>query len=210
MTSVFCVVADPTLNRVLDDSRYDAQERAEIRELLNDAEGSSISAELLLPRVQEAKAKHVPAQRLLAALRQEIARLEKARDILLGTVDAKKILLDDAGWQRTANLIAWGATDEEIRSIVLACVDDVEAYLEASYLFTSLVEWGLEREASVELVFEVAGSKIEPNEYPGVLEVLIKGRRLRLHPRDMVERMIQSLDEVENVHQLQRMVLNAG
>ena len=173
-----------------------------------DATGSGIGIGLLLPRVQEAKAKRVPAERLIAALQGEIVRLESARDILLDAENSEAFLLDDAGWQRTANLIAWGASKEEIQALAGACTGEVGKYLEASYLFTSLIEWGLERDISVRLVSAVAGSKIKTDEYPGVFEVLINGRRLRMQPLDVAERIITALDGTENVRRLQRKVLN--
>ncbi|MBN1685380.1 MAG: hypothetical protein JW852_01940 [Spirochaetales bacterium] len=199
---------DAPLENALKESRYSTDERNDIERVFEEASRSGIGGGLLLPRVQEAKAKRVPAERLITALQQEIDRLENARDMLLDSGNAEALVLDDAGWQRTANLIAWGASKEEILTLAGACSTDVGKYLEASYLFTSLVEWGLEREVSVALVSAVAGSRLETDEYRGVFEVLINGRRLKMQPREIAERMIMALDEVETARQLQRKVLN--
>ena len=208
MFVAFRLVADSSLDSALKESRYDANEQGEIAQVFADAARSGISTDLLLPRVQEAQAKRVSAERLIVVLQQEITRLDNARDILLEIERVEEFLFDDAAWQRTAILIAWGASKEEIQSLATACAEDVEKYLEASYLFTSLVEWGLERDVSVNLVSAVANSKIESDEYPGVFDVLISGRRLKMEPVGIAERMILALDEAENIRQLQRKALN--
>jgi hypothetical protein len=141
-------------------------------------------------------------------LRKEMDRFESARSIILEIPNAEFLLLHDAGWQRTANLIAWGALTEEIRTLVRCCTPDVAVYLEASYLFTSLAEWGLDRDISLRLVIAVADSRIDVNEYPGVFEVLINGRRLKMQPKEIAEQMISALDSAENLRQLERMVLH--
>jgi len=196
------------LDRVLAESSYGQNEKSEIERVFAGAAESGIGAGLLLPRVQEAKAKRVSARRLVEALLLEIERLATARDILLGAGASAAFLFDDAGWQRTANLVAWGASEDEIRLLAASCAGDVRKYLEASYLFTSLVEWGLDRETSGRLVSAVAVSKIDAGEYPGVFEILIDGRRLKLLPSDVAEQIILAADESENVRQLHRKVLN--
>ncbi len=205
---LFRVAADSALNRALEQSRYNSDEQREIEQIFAEAADLSIGTGLLLPRVQEAQAKRVPAERLVAALQQEIERLNTARDILLETEGTEALLLDDAAWQRTANLIAWGARKEEIQALSIACAKDAHKYLEASYLFTSVVEWGLDREASKRLVSGVAVSKIDVAEYPGIIGVLINGRRLKMQPLEIADRMIIALEEVDNVRQLERKVLN--
>lgn len=208
MLVAFRISADFSLESVLEESRYNFEEKSEIRRVFEDADKVGIHEGLLLPRVQEAQAKRVPAERLVLVLEGEIDRLTGARAIILNTQGAEALLLADAGWQRTANLIAWGATEEEIQSLIRCCPQDATAYLESSYLFTSLVEWGLDREVSLRLVAAVAGSQIDVDEYPGVFEVLINGRRLKMQPAEIAERMIVALDAVENLRQLERMVLH--
>jgi hypothetical protein len=206
--AAYRAIADAALDRVLDESRYTSAEKSEIEYVFDGAEGSGIGVELLLPRVQEARAKRVPANRLISALRLEIERLEYARDILIEAADCEMLLLDNAGWQRTANLVAWQAEKEEIRVLAAACAKDVNKYLKASYLFTSLVEWGLDRRASLDLASAAAGSKIDIEEYPGIFEILIAGRRLKMQPHNVAERIIQALDDAGNLRQLRRKVLN--
>ncbi len=206
--AAFRVIADAALDRALDESRYNQAERKEIEQIFVQATDFGIGVELLLPRVREAGAKQVSADRLISALQIEIERLDAARDILMEIDEREILLFDDAGWQRTANLIAWQATKEEIQVLAGACAEDVNKYLKASYLFTSLVEWGLERAISLDLVYAVAGSKIDFEDYPGIIEVFIGGRKLRMRPLDIAERMIETLDDVDNLRQLRRKVLN--
>ncbi len=202
------ITADAALDRALGESRYNLAEKKQIEEVFTSAEGSGIGTELLLPRVREASVKQVSADRLISALKVEIKRLEDARDILIETANCEILLFDNAGWERTANLIAWKASKEEIQVLAGVAATDVNKYLKASYLFTSLVEWGLERKLSLDLVSAVAGSKIDADEYPGILEVLIGGRRLKMQPFNVAERMIETLTEAENMRQLRRKVLN--
>lgn len=206
--AAFRGIADAALNRVLDESQYSSTEKREIEQIFTSAESSGIGVELLLPRVQEARAKRVSAIQLISALQLEIERLEYARDILIEAAVCEILLFDNAGWQRTANLIAWQAEKEEIQILAVACAKDVNKYLKASYLFTSLVEWGLERSVSLDLVSAVSGSEIDVEEYPGIFEILIGGRRLKMLPLDIAERIIQALDDAGNLRQLRRKVLN--
>lgn len=196
------------MDHVLGESRYDRAEQDKIEQVFADADETGIEIDLLLPRLREAMAKRVSADRLVSALKIEIERLDAARNIL-SEIDNRNILLfDDAGWQRTANLIAWQATEEEIKLLAGACAGDVRKYLEATYLFTSLVEWGLERGVSLILVSAVAGSKIDIDDYPGIIEILIAGRKIRVPPLDISHRIIETLDEVANMRQLRRKVLD--
>jgi len=201
-------MADSSLDHVLAESRFSTEERYEIEQMFASANQSGIDTETLLPRLQEAKAKNVSAKRLILALTREIERLEAARDILIEVENGKAMVFNDAGWQRTANLIAWGASKTEIQALAGACEGDVTVYLEASYLFTSLVEWGLERSISARLVTAVSHSAIETDEYPGIFEILINGRRLKMQLPYIAERMIELLGDVESIGQLQRQVLN--
>ena len=208
MFAALRLTADAALDRALEESRYNPTERKEIEEVFSKAADSGIGVELLLPRVREAEAKQVAAGRLITALQLEIKRLEDAREILLETGTYEILLFDNAGWERTANLIAWKATRKEIQTLAAACAESVNIYLKTSYLFTSLVEWGLERELSLDLVTAVAGSKIDAEEYPGIIELLIGGRRLKMRPFDIAQRMIETLPDVDNLRQLRRKVLH--
>jgi len=205
---VFRLTADTALHRALEESRYNESEKNKIEQLFLSAADSGIEVELLLPRVREADAKRVSADRLISALRIEIERLHAARNILIEIDDNNVLLLDNAAWQRTANLIAWQAREEEIVVLAGVCAEDVDKYLKASYLFTSLVEWGLERNLSLDLVSAVAGSKIGYADYPGIIELLIGGRKLKMRPLDTAEGIIDALDGVDNIRQLRRKVLH--
>lgn len=138
------------------------------------------------------------ADESLDALRKEIGRLEKARLHLLETEGGSRLLLDNAAWQRTANLLAWGASGGEIREISGSCIHRREDYQQASHLFVSLVNWGLARDAALYLTSAVCKSRIDGDDFPGILELLIRGRRLLISPHNLSNRMIDELHRVRN------------
>ena len=199
---------DAGIDKALSRSRYTEEEQAEIRSILHEAAEVGIGTDLLLPRIQEARAKRVPADRLIVAIEAEIEKLELARRILLNTeIGGFEVLEDDAGWLRTANLLSWGATDNEIEELVGNSGDDIDAYLHASYLFSSLVEWGFTRELSLELANAVQKSSIEPGDYQGVFEILIESRRLHMQPGETAERLIEELGKASSLRKLRRKIL---
>ena len=203
----FRAEAETRLEAILANSRYNDQEKKSIAEVFASAEQNGMHEELLIPRVQEAHAKRVPSERLIGALAGEIQRLEKARTLLMEVDTGRDILLDDAGWLRTANLIAWDATHDEIIALVTASGTDIEKYLQSSYLFSSLIQWGLSRSDSIAISVATAVSALETDEYPAILDILIQARRLRLDIDDVARRILTSIPEADKIKVLKRKVL---
>jgi hypothetical protein len=144
---------------------------------------------------------------LAAALTSEIRRLEESRTLLLQIEHGGLLVADDAGWLRTANLLAWGAEPVEIGVLVEASAGDATTYLQGSALFTSLVKWGLPREESLALAAAAENSELEPDDYPGIFEILLQSRRLRISPEEAAERLTRGLATAENLRQLRKGVL---
>ena len=201
------VFGNDQLEGALSSGRFTQIQRDTIRRLFQTAEEQGIDAEILLPRIHEAVAKNIPGDRLAAALLHELERLEEARAILLETSEGKALILEDSAWQRTANMIAWGATNDEIKAIAVSCKGSAETFIQATHLFVSLIDWGVDRDNSRALVITTIGSSINIEKYPGILELLIQGRRLMLRPHELISRLIQELPNAASYEQLKKKVL---
>ncbi|MBT3276149.1 MAG: hypothetical protein HN368_23575 [Spirochaetales bacterium] len=204
LTGIF---ADNSRYQNLLSNRYGDAEREELLRIFVDAEEAGIGEDLLLPRVQEAQAKRVSSDKLISALRFEVLKLEEARSLLLQSDSGHFILANDAGWQRTANLLAWGARIPEIELLILSSDGEVERYLQGSYLFTSLVQWGLTGVSAGAISAAACESALPPDEYRGILEILIQSRRLRIESEEMAERLMRELIDSDNLRKLRRKVL---
>ena len=68
----FPIAAEESADEILAGTKYSSEERRAIAEILADAESIGIDGAYLLPRLKEAKAKRVPALRLINALEKEI------------------------------------------------------------------------------------------------------------------------------------------
>jgi len=166
-----------------------------------------IGPQHLLPRVQEARAKRVSAEKLIVALDLEIKRLIESRDLLLNIENGRMMYANTPAWQRTANLIAWGASPDEIGQLVNSSGGSVEKYLQGSHLYVQLAQWGLSHRLSLQLSEAAIQSGIDPAEYRGILEILIQARRERKQPEAVAEKLILELPEADGLRQIRRQVL---
>ena len=218
---------DESLAQIVERSAYSKTDRDLVFAAFAGAEETGIDERILLPRLQEAISKHVSASVFLDRFAEEVDCLIISRRILLSYRFGDIALSSDSSWQRTANLIKWGATDDEISSIGIASSfpfqealsdptgrqfpavsrDFNERYSDSTYLFVSLVTWGLDRDLSLSLTKAISSSSIDRDEFAGVTELLILGRRLMLAPEEVAERIIVSLPESKNMRQLGRKVL---
>jgi hypothetical protein len=188
------------LARALERGGYTSAEKTQIAAMVADAERSGISPALLLPRVEEAAAKRVSGQDLIAALAAEIGRLNRARDLL---AEAPASMQVDAVLLRTANLILWGATPQEVSSLVVAVDGKPRRFAGTTSLFTALVAWGLDRQTALLVSQAVAVSALDDREVAEVTRVLAAARRRRERPEDVAERLIRTLPTVRSLRQLE-------
>jgi hypothetical protein len=193
------------LEQILQSSRLDASQQALVRGVFDEALEQGIPPSMLLPRLEEGLSKRVAAARLVGALRREAGFLVTARGIL--TDEAEVLLADEANWIRTANLLAGELAVEEIRALIRLSVPRPRDYRHATYLYVALLDWGLPREQARGLLKALMGSSIPGEQLSGVLELLAEGRRLRVPPEEVVERVRGVASRVKSVEELERLVL---
>jgi hypothetical protein len=202
----FPALTEDSLHEMLADSRYSREEQNAIREVFDAARMEGVDDSLLLPRLKEAGAKRVPASRLVAALKKEVYLLVTARILLLESRDGKKLLREDAPLPRTANLISWGAGEDEIRSIIGGARGDSMRYLQATHLFVSLIDWGLNRTNALDLTVGAASSRINEKDFPGILDLLVRSRRGSRTPEGQSDKIIDLLSQVADFSELEERI----
>jgi hypothetical protein len=208
--SMLLVIAGDTafaqsLDSVLERSSFSESERAQIHELFATAEQAGIPEDLLLPRLAEGIAKKVPAQRIAATLRREIADLVEARSVLVA-VEAEELVAEAATWARAANLLDAGLGEESIRSLAIAAVPRTQTFRPASTLLVSLMEWGLSEIDATALAAAAASSELAPEAYAVVLDLLIEGRVQRLDLRETVQSLLDQIPNASSARELRRAV----
>lgn len=181
------------LNELFARSKYNTSQKEEIRELFQEAHKEGIPEELLFPRLVEGVAKKASAAKVLKALRQNLLNLKEARSILLAISGGEVLLENESSWLRTANLLAGRVPAEEIKVIAEACLMRPEDYRHASYLHVSLVDWGLERDVSLDLIKTILDSTLPGESFAGIPDLLAEGRRLRIASDEMVLRLKEEL-----------------
>ena len=188
-------------------SGYSRQEQKMLQNALDKGEEQGIDRTMLYPRIKEAKSKKVSAERLLSALENEIKRLVSAEIILSQSSEGKRLLKTRASWQRTANLLSWGAEKKEIQIIIRACGTRPENYKQATILFVSLVSWGLDRRTALDLTEAAAMSDLSGGDFPGIQELLVRGRGKSIPPRDLALEIIKALPEIADFTSLRERIL---
>jgi hypothetical protein len=193
---------------LLDRAPYEKPSKEAIRRLFDRAQAQSIPADLLLPRLEEGLAKKVAPARLLQALERELDYLERARAILLEVEEGPRLLLDSASWARTANLLAAGTAEAEVRHLVRLWRARWPDYRPATWLYAALLRWGLSRPAALALLEALQASVLPGDSFAGIQDLLLEGRRLRLQPEELADRMVRRMPQVRSVEELKESVLH--
>lgn len=196
-----------SLESVLSRSRYSPEVRGEVGRLFQEAGQRGIPVEMLLPRLEEGIAKKVPAARLLAVLEREQELLLQARSLLSGLDGGEKLVRDRASWARAANLLAAGYAGDEVAELARASLNRTEDFRPAASLYVSLRGWGLLAGPALELVRGLLASPISGERFPGIMELFIEGRRLRLQPETLIQRLLEQLPQARTIEELRRMCL---
>ena len=196
-----------SLETALARSRFPPEQQRAIEEQFREAALQGIPVSLLLPRLEEGIAKKVPAARLQEALRGQAGLLLEARALLVGTPGGEALLADPASWARTANLLAGALPAAEVRRLAGFCAKRPADYRQATSLYLSLVEWGLDRGKAQELVGALLDSRQPGESFPGVMEILVEGRRQRLAPEELVRRLLLHLSDTATMEELKRRTL---
>jgi hypothetical protein len=196
-----------SLEAALARSRFSPEQQRAIEEQFREAALQGIPVSLLLPRLEEGIAKKVPAARLQEALRGQAGLLLEARALLVGTPGGEALLADPASWARTANLLAGALPAAEVRRLAGFCAKRPADYRQATSLYLSLVEWGLDRGKAQELLGALLDSRLPGESFPGVMEILVEGRRQRLAPEELVRRLLLHLPDTVTMEELKRRTL---
>ena len=196
-----------SLEDVLARSRFSPEQKRAIEEQFREAELKGIPVSLLLPRVEEGIAKKVSAGRLQEALRGQAGLLLEARALLIEIPGGEAFLADLASWARTANLLAGALPAAEVRLLAGYCAGRPADYRPATSLYLSLVEWGLERGQAQELLQALLDSRHSGESFPGVMEILVEGRRQRLAAEELVRRLLLQLPGTSTMEELKRKIL---
>ena len=196
-----------SLEAALARGRFSSEQQNALVEQFREAESQGIPVSLLLPRLEEGIAKKVPAARLQEALRRQASLLLEARTLLLETPGGEALLADPASWARTANLLSGALPAEEVRRLAGYCARRPADYRQATSLYLSLVEWGLDRGRAQELLGALLDSKLPGESLPVVMELLVEGRRQRLDPEELVRRLLLHLPQAASIEELRRRTL---
>jgi len=200
------VVAE-TYVSILRRSNYPESQQEAIRNEIEEAIKEGIPEELLIPRLEEGIAKRASGAKVLNVLEGNIQRLKEARRILMAVGVGNELLKDRGAWARTANLLAKGISQEEITQIAAFSRNRWKDYRDATYLFVSLVQWGLPREKALKLTTSVLQSSIRGKDFAGVVDLLIDGRRFHISPEELAGRIIEKLPLVKTFEELEEKVL---
>ena len=196
-----------SLEDALARGRFSLEQKRAIEEQFREAALKGIPVSLLLPRLEEGIAKKVPAGRLQEALRGQAGLLLEARALLVETPGGEELLADPSSWARTANLLAGALPAAEVRRLAALCAKRPADYRSATSLYLSLVEWGLDRGKAEELLGALLASRQTGESFPGVMQILMEGRRQRLAPEELVRRLLQYLPETATMEELKRRTL---
>lgn len=192
---------------VLSSSGLPARDRERIGEVFAAADAEGVAPQMLRSRLEEGLAKRVDVPRLLAALLQDLEYLRSARSTLLEVEGGSSLLLDNPSWMRAADLLSWGASPGDLARLAHSGAASPELFAATTYLFALLIQWGLEPEMSVVLCEAVAGSQIDTDSFPGILDILVRGRRLLISPSTLSRRIVEALPRVRDLRQLEQRTL---
>jgi len=199
-------VCAQSVESALNRSGYSQDHKDTIIIFFAEVEESDIPADLLVPKLEEGIAKGIPASRVLGALRREAENLGRARALMLRSEEGKRLLADPASWARTANLVAVGASTEEIEELIALCNRRSECFRPATYLYVAALQWGLASETALDLIGAVVVSSIPPDSYMGVMDLLAGGRRRRIPPEQLVPRIQRHLEHANSIKELEQWI----
>jgi hypothetical protein len=207
LCAAFLTIALPvfpqSVESALARSGYTAVQKESIAAFFREVEDAGIPSEMLLPKLEEGIAKGVPAPRVLRALEREAENLVETRALLLGSAAGERLLEDPASWARAANLLAVGVSEGEIEELVALCGGRCAGFRPASYLYVALREWGLDMEPALDLIGSLLASSIAADEYMGVMDLLAGGRRRRIPPEELIQRIRDNVKEASSIKELE-------
>jgi hypothetical protein len=199
--------AQATIQKILDGAGITGADRLAIEAVFSRADGLGIPDALLVPRVEEGIAKGVAARRIAAVLDQDVDRLSDSRELLLSVDGGESLVSSQSAWHRAAHMLSWGATDEEMRGFAAACISRPEAFQPTTFLFVTLVDWGLDRAAALQVSAAAAGSRLNAEVIPEIVDLYVRARRMLIPPARLTNRIIAALPAVRTMRQLEERTL---
>jgi hypothetical protein len=199
-------VSAQSVESALARSGYSQRHKDSIVAFFAEMKDADIPDALLLPKLEEGIAKGIPAPRVLGALMKEAGHLRRSRALMLRSQEGKLLLADPATWARTANLLAVGVSEEEIQELIALCSSRTEGYRPATYLYVAVLQWGLARMSALDLIDALLASSIPPESYMGLMDLLAGGRRRRIAPEELVQRIRLHLEHAESLKELEKWI----
>lgn len=195
------------VDSLLSKTSYSETQKKMISDLFSEALSEDVPVELLLPRLEEGIAKRVSGNLLLKVLQADFCRLKEARAIILETIEGMDINRETGVWARTANLLAKDISAEELKALVYSSRLRWQDYREATSLYVSLLKWGLDRESALAVTEALLAASIPRESFKGLIDIFVKGRRLRISPEELCGRIIGQIGRVDSLENLERRIL---
>jgi hypothetical protein len=195
------------LESILAKSSYSPEEKQTIQSIFRQADQAGVPRDLILPRLAEGIAKGVRFTQTAQVLSNALAWLEKARALMESTPEGRGLVSDQASWSLSATLLETGAGEQEIQTLETAARGNGAAYRMAGFLHASLVGWGLPRPLSLQVTLAALRSPLPPPQYVAIVDLFEQGRRQRISPERLAERVMEALRSAKDAGDLRRAVL---
>lgn len=185
--------------------------RDELESLLRGAESVGVPSAPLMAVLQEAAAKRVPAERVIAALEREADRLTIAATIL-----DQAELVPEAGDRRGNTLrrmsvyLQGALTIDGMRGIAVSA-ENLQSALEAMEAVSSVtVTAGLSSDQQQSLGNALLESELDPSGYGAIRSAYVKGRLSGLSPKTITEIVVRILEAGGGIIQIDRELTARG
>jgi hypothetical protein len=194
-------LAAQDLETVLGRSSYPVADRTLVAAMVHRAADEGIPESFLLPRIDEAVAKGVSADRLAAVLSLEIEDYRQARSIL----EHQDRPVEAPVWQRSALLLRSGVGPAQLEGLIHAWAARWKDYLAGTAVLFPLHDWGLTWAEALAVGGALATTPLEASNFPYLLSVLAEARQSP-GANALVPRVIQALAMAKTIPALRREV----
>jgi len=204
----------PQVDKSLRSSQFAESEKKQLRRVFEHAEQEQMPVEVLILRLEEGLAKHVPAQLLYNALMRELHSYEETRHLVLDQLsqDEAALLLTNATiWSRTATLYQQGVPEKDLAALLQmfsrqTSKEKWNNYRYGGGLLIALRQWGLTDDLSLSVLEALSRSPISGDDYRIILDIFNTGFANRIAPNDMAQRIIISAPKSRSITMLERLV----
>jgi hypothetical protein len=193
------------VSEVLADSPYSAAQRSQIMAVIESAAAEGYPLDGLRSRLVEGLAKNVTAETVESALRSDVGYLEGALAVLSASPQTSTILDSAPAWERAANLLRAGWSEDNLVVLARICGDRPEVFREATTFYVTLIEWGAEHDDAVRLTDATIHSRLSPDSFPQITAVLGQAQRRRIPADQAVEMVVDALVSGRSIRQIRAM-----